>query len=82
MKQETTKCRDCASYHIIPLFEGQLNACCIDSIRAKLSGNIEKEYIKVTFLSWNNIVETMTAELYPIKNMLGHCPNFRPKNDK
>jgi hypothetical protein len=77
MKQETTKCRECSGYLLIPLFEGQLNVC--QRTRYKDSRSVEKELIKVTFFSWNKKIETFTADIYPIKNMMGRCPNFNPK---
>jgi len=72
-----TKCETCKNYYIIPMFEGQIDACLGYT---KLDGN-ENLHEKPVYVRCQTIMQgkETQADLYPIRNKPVKCDFYREK---
>ena len=73
-----TKCETCKKFHIIPMFEGQIDACCTGSTKNENNENLHKTPIYVRCTTIMQGKETM-ADLFPIRKKPIRCEFYIEK---
>jgi hypothetical protein len=77
-KYNTTPCRQCAFYYVLPLYEGELKVCSSDWSPTYSSEKVDTRHISI---SYNEEEETKNVipQLFLIKKLQGKCQKFNPK---